>query len=242
MSIHIGTSGWSYDHWQGLLYPHGVPPRERLTYYLERYQTVEVNSTYYRWPPDGTFRTWRTRLPDGFRMTVKAPKGLTHIKRLYAPEEWLARIAGGLRLLSDKMGVLLVQLPPKFAHDQERLRYFLDAVPDWIQVAMEFRHPSWHCDEVFHLLVEKGAAYCIMSGANLPCVLRATAPFVYVRLHGPDLQYLYGGSYSDNDLRWWADRIAEWKGQGRSVWVYFNNDGEGNALRNADTLRWMVGE
>lgn len=238
----IGTSGWSYDHWQGLLYPHNIPPRERLTYYLERYRTVEVNSTYYRWPPDSTFQTWGGRLPDGFRMTVKAPRGLTHIKRLYAPEEWLARIEGGLKELSSKMGVLLVQLPPKFAHDQERLRYFLDAVPDWIKVAVEFRHPSWHCEEVFHLLEEKGAAYCIMSGANLPCILRATASFVYVRLHGPDSQYLYGGSYSDNDLRWWADRIGEWKAQSRNVWVYFNNDGEGNALRNADTLKWMVGE
>ena len=109
-------------------------------------------------------------------------------------------------------------------------------------VAVEFRHPSWHGDEaVFELLERHGAAYCVMSGAHLPCLLRATAPFVYVRLHGPDPNHLYAGSYSDDDLAWWAARIAEWRGQGRAVFAYFNNDGGGNAVRNAARLRAMVG-
>jgi uncharacterized protein YecE (DUF72 family) len=94
---------------------------------------------------------------------------------------------------------------------------------------------------VFGLLEEKGAAYCVMSGARLPCILRATAPFVYARLHGPDGEHLYGGSYSEDDPRWWADRSREWQGQGRDVFVYFNNDGGGNAVRNADTLKWLLG-
>ena len=107
--------------------------------------------------------------------------------------------------------MLLVQLPPDFARDDARLDYFLAALPDWIRVSVEFRHPSWDDAAVYALLERHGAAYCIMSGAGLPCVLRATAPFVYVRLHGPDREHLYGGSYPDDDLRWWADRIREWQ-------------------------------
>jgi len=242
MAIHIGTSGWSYDHWEGVLYPHGAKGPARLDYYTARYHTVEVNSSYYHWPREATFAGWHERLPNDFRMTVKAPRGLTHAKRLYAPEVWLERIARGLHHLHGKRGPLLVQLPPRMERDHDRLAYFLGQVPSWIQVVVEFRHPSWNQDDVFDLLERFGAAYCVMSGANLPCVLRATAPFVYVRLHGPDPNHLYGGSYSDDDLRWWAERIREWhEVQNRDVWAYFNNDGNGNAVRNADTLRALVG-
>jgi uncharacterized protein YecE (DUF72 family) len=137
--------------------------------------------------------------------------------------------------------VLLVQLHPAAARDDARLDHFLGLLPDWMRVTVEFRHPSWHDDGVFALLERHGAAYCVMSGAGLPCVLRATAPFVYVRLHGPDPAHLYAGSYPDDDLRWWADRIGEWAAQGRDVYAYFNNDGYGHAVRNAETLRALLG-
>ena len=241
MGVHIGTSGWSYDHWNGVLYPHGLPAADRLQHYVQRYGTVEINSTFYRWPPDAAFAGWNRRLPECFLMTVKAPRGLTHGARLYDPEKWLARMSAGLRCLGPHRGVLLVQIPPGFEYDLARLDYFLQCVPPWQKVAVELRHPSWEREEVFALLEKHGAAYCIMSGAHLPCVLRATAPFVYVRLHGPDAQYLYGGSYSEDSLRWWADRIREWQGMGKDVFAYFNNDGQGNAVRNADTLRWLLG-
>src|SRR5579875_2072880 len=129
MTLWIGTSGWSYDHWNGVLYPHGLPPADRLEHYLRRYDTVEVNSTFYRWPPDVTFARWHQRLPEGFRMTVKAPRGLTHGTRLYSPERWLARMRPGLRYLGRKRGVLLVQLAPEFAYDYARLEYFLHHLP-----------------------------------------------------------------------------------------------------------------
>jgi uncharacterized protein YecE (DUF72 family) len=241
MAVHVGTSGWSYGHWQGILYPQGVPDRTRLDYYLQRYQTVEVNATYYRWPKDTTFAGWRERVPPGFLMTVKAPRGLTHVRKLSTPEEWLERIEAGLRELGDRLGIFLVQLPPRFGCNLTRLEEFLEKTPSWISLALEFRDPSWHREEVWALLEARGAAYCVMSGARLPCLLRATAPFVYVRMHGPDPDHLYGGSYSDDDLRRWADRIREWEGQGRNVWVYFNNDWEGNALRNADRLKEFLG-
>ena len=239
--MHIGTSGWSYDHWQGVLYPPDTPVAARLPYYLQRFRTVEVNSTYYRWPADATFARWYQRLPDDFCMTIKAPRGLTHGARLYAPERWLARMTGGLRALGRKRGILLVQLPPTLPVDAARLAYFLHCVPTWLKVAVEFRHASWHCEAVWELLAQTGAAYCVMSGAHLPCHLRATAPFVYVRLHGPDPHHLYAGSYSEDNLRWWAGRIGEWQALGKAVYVYFNNDGAGNAVRNAARLRELVG-
>jgi uncharacterized protein YecE (DUF72 family) len=237
MSIRVGTSGWSYDHWHGVLYPHGAPPRDRLGYYLQHFSTVEVNSTFYRWPPDHRFVHWHRRLPAGFLMTIKAPMGLTHVKRLYAPENWLTRIKLGIRYLGRHRGIFLVQLSPLFEYDYDRLAYFLEAVPAWMNVAVEFRHPSWHHEDVFALLERTGAAYCVMSGAHLPCILRATASFVYVRLHGPDPGHLYAGSYSDDSLSWWADRALEWDRNGHDVFIYFNNDGKGNAVRNAFRLR-----
>lgn len=240
MSIHIGTSGWSYDHWQGILYPHGTAPWHRLPYYWQRFQTVELNSSFYKWPTVAAFKSWQRRLPPGFRFSVKAPRYLTHSKRLYAPERWMERLNNCWHELGDKRAILLVQLSPNFAYDYERLRYFLAQVPWWMRVAVEFRHPSWHHDSIFHLLEAYGAAYCIMSGAHLPCILKATAPFVYVRMHGPDRQHLYGGYYSDADLHWWASRIGEWRHQGKEVFVYFNNDGGGNAVYNAARLKELV--
>jgi uncharacterized protein YecE (DUF72 family) len=241
MTIHIGTSGWSYDHWEGVIYPYGMPQRDRLAYYVQHFPTVEINSTYYRWPIDNTFISWRRRVPEAFRITIKAPRGLTHGARLYAPEAWLARITRSLHALDGARGALLVQLPPDMAYDYARLAYFLGQLPAWLQVAFEFRHPSWHQEVVFDLLEQHGAAYCVMSGAQLPCILRATAPFVYVRLHGPDRQHMYAGSYTDADLHWWSGRIHEWQAMGREVFVYFNNDGYGHAVRNACRLRAIVG-
>ncbi|HEY8588693.1 MAG TPA: DUF72 domain-containing protein, partial [Naasia sp.] len=112
MAVHVGTSGWSYAHWTGALYPDGLPPHERLGFYVRRFRTVELNASFYRWPGDPAFRSWNRRLPAGFRLSVKAPRGLTHARRLYAPEPWVRRIASAWHQLGDKRAVLLVQLPP----------------------------------------------------------------------------------------------------------------------------------
>jgi uncharacterized protein YecE (DUF72 family) len=233
----VGTSGWSYDHWDGVLYPPGMPAARRLGVYTGEFDTVELNASFYRWPRTTAFASWRSRLPPGFRMSVKAPRGLTHGKALYAPDVWVERITAGWHELYDRRAVLLVQLPPSLERDDARLDYFLGRLPWWVRVAVELRHPSWMVEDVFALLERHGAAYCVMSGAGLPCVLRATAPFVYVRLHGPSDDFLYAGSYPDADLAWWADRIREWEGSGREVYAYFNNDGDGNAVHNARRLR-----
>jgi uncharacterized protein YecE (DUF72 family) len=236
----IGTSGWSYDHWEDVLYPPGMPARQRLSRYTAEFDTVELNASFYRWPRAVSFASWRRRLPEGFRMSVKAPRGLTHGKRLLSPEVWVDRIAACWHELADRRGLLLVQLPPTMERDDARLDWFLGRLPWWLQVAVELRHPSWQVEPVFELLERRGAAYCVLSGAGLPCVLRATAPVVYVRLHGPDDEHLYAGSYSDADLSWWADRIREWEAAGREVYAYFNNDGAGHAVRNARRLRELL--
>jgi uncharacterized protein YecE (DUF72 family) len=240
VTISIGTSGWSYDHWDGVLYPPGTPPRDRLAHYVAEFDTVELNASFYRWPRIETFRSWRQRLPAGFRLVVKAPRGLTHARKLQEPQVWLERVGAAWDALGDRAAALLVQLPPSLGRDDARLESFLTAMPDRVRVAVEFRHDSWLDEAVFALLERHGAAYCVTSGARLPCVLRATAPFVYLRWHGPDQEHLYAGSYSGDDLRWWADRIREWAGQGRDVLGYFNNDGAGHAVRNARSLRALL--
>ncbi|MGI8591938.1 MAG: DUF72 domain-containing protein [Nakamurella sp.] len=240
MTISVGTSGWSYDHWVGVLYPAGNPVH-RLDHYLREFSTVELNSSFYRWPRDAAFTRWRSKVPPGFAFSTKAPRGLTHAKKLFDPDVWIPRLDAGLHELGERRGALLVQLAPTMERDDARLDYFLGRLPPWVRVAVEFRHDSWLDDEVFALLERHRAAYCVMSGAGLPCVLRATAPLVYVRLHGPDNNSLYGGSYSDTDLHWWADRMAEWRAAGHHIYAYFNNDGGGNAVRNARYLRDLVG-
>lgn len=238
--IRIGTSGWSYDHWDGVLYPPKLPTARRLARYTEVFDTVELNASFYRWPKDATFAGWRARLPEGFTMTVKAHRGLTHFRRLASPEPWVERFERCWTALGDRREMLLVQLHPELDRDDQRLDHFLTVMPDWIPVAVEFRHPSWDDPAVYDLLERHDAAYVVTSGARLPCVLRATSSRVYVRMHGPDPEKLYAGSYSEDDLRWWRDRITQWQDQGRDVLVYFNNDGYGHAVRNALRLRELL--
>lgn len=237
MTVLLGTSGWTYPSWTGPFYPADLNPRLRLEWYAERFATVELNASYYRWPRDATFEGWRKRLPAGFELTVKAPKSLTHNKKLLEPERWTDAIVRSLGALGERRGPFLLQLPPSLARNDDRLSYALGQFPDWLRIAVEFRHDSWVHDDVFALLERHRAAYVVMSGAKLPCHLRVTTDFAYVRWHGPDHDHLYGGSYSDDDLHWWADRIHEWESGGVKVYGYFNNDMNGYAVENAARLR-----
>lgn len=240
MVVRVGTSGWSYDHWVGVLYQPGLTAAKRLSVYAAEFDTVELNASFYRWPSEVTFARWRDQLPAGFAMTVKAARGLTHARRLRSPEEWVRRIEHGWLELGEKRAAVLFQLHPGLQRDDARLEHFLGALPDGLPAAVEFRHPSWDDPAVYQMLERHGTSYVVMSGAGLPCVLKATAELVYVRMHGPDQDRLYAGSYSDDELRWWADRVCEWHDQGRNVLMYFNNDGAGNAVRNARTILEML--
>jgi uncharacterized protein YecE (DUF72 family) len=240
VTTRIGTSGWSYDHWDGVLYEPGLAPAKRMARYFDVFDTVELNASFYRWPKESTFVGWRDRLPAGSTMSVKAHRGLTHFRRLSSPEPWIERFEICWRAMGDRRGVLLVQLHPEQQRDDGRLDAFLRCMPSSIRVAVELRHPSWDDPAVYALLERRGAAYVVMSGPGLACVERATADFVYVRMHGPDRDAIYSGCYSGDELLRWADRIAEWSAGGRDVWMYFNNDLGGHAVRNAVALREML--
>jgi len=240
VTVRIGTSGWSYQHWTNVLYPPGLPSAGRVGRYAEEFDTVELNASFYRWPRDSTFAGWREQLPEGFTMSVKAHRGLTHYRRLTSPEPWIERFERCWQLLGDHHGALLIQLHPEQRRDDARLDAFLAVVPEAIRVAVELRHPSWDDPAVYDLLRDRRAAYVVMSGAGLPCIPLATTDFVYARLHGPDPDTLYTGSYSTAALRIWAGRIGQWKTEGRDVWLYFNNDPSGHAVRNARALRGLV--
>ncbi|OMC52282.1 sensor histidine kinase [Mycobacterium sp. IS-2888] len=240
MTVRIGTSGWSYQHWNDVLYRPGLPAGKRLARYVEVFDTVELNASFYRWPKDSTFAGWRDQLPAGFTMSVKAHRGLTHYRRLASPEPWIERFERCWQLLGDRRGVLLVQLHPEQQRDDARLDSFLRQVPASIRVAVELRNPSWNDPAVYEVLERRRAAYVVMSGAGLACVPRATTDLVYIRLHGPDRDSIYAGCYSADDLRRWADRIVGWDRDGRDVWVYFNNDLGGHAVRNALTLQELL--
>jgi uncharacterized protein YecE (DUF72 family) len=241
VTVRIGTSGWSYDHWTDVLYPPGLAPARRLSRYVEEFDTVELNASFYRWPKDSTFAGWREQLPSGFAMSVKAHRGLTHYRRLASPEPWIERFERCWQLLGVHHGVLLVQLHPEQRRDDARLDGFLASVPESIRVAVELRHPSWDDLAVYALLESRRAVYVVMSGAGLPCIPRATTDLVYVRMHGPDPDAMYAGSYSTEELRIWAGRIGQWNTEGRNVWLYFNNDLHGHAVRNARVLRALLG-
>ncbi|MEN3224905.1 DUF72 domain-containing protein [Mycolicibacterium porcinum] len=238
--IRIGTSGWSYDHWTDVLYPRGTPAKSRLAHYVGEFDTVELNGSFYRWPADTTFTGWRDQMPDGFTMSVKAHRGLTHYRRLRSPESWTPRFEEYWKLLGSHNEALLVQLHPALERDDELLTAFLSQLPRRIRVAMELRHPSWHEEAVYDVLRRHDAAYVVMSGPGLTCRPVATSELVYLRMHGPGEESMYAGSYSDDELSAWAQRIRQWDRDDHRVVVYFNNDLGGHAVRNARKLKQLV--
>jgi uncharacterized protein YecE (DUF72 family) len=243
--VRIGTSGWTYAHWAGLFYPDGLAKARWRDYYASRFDTVELNASFYRWPGTRPFEGWSASLPDGFAMSVKASRWLSHGRRLRDPEgAWADRIAAAMRALGSRAGISLVQLPGDLARDDDtlaRLDDFLGHVPADVRVALELRHPSWDDDAVAAVLERHGAAYVVTHGTGLHTVRRATAPFVYCRWHGPTDRPLYAGRYSDAELAEWAAHVERWRAEGREVWGYFDNDGSGNAPVDARRLLDLLG-
>lgn len=236
---HIGTSGWVYPHWKGVFYPETLSTSGWLPFYARHFSTVEVNSSFYRLPSSAAFARWRDQVPEAFLFAVKASRYLTHQKKLKDPEEPLRNLISRAEALGPKLGPLLYQLPPGWRLDLARLQAFLDILPAQHRHVFEFRDPSWHTDAVFSLLHSHGCGYCIMSAPGLPCHLVRTGSFVYVRMHGAAPQF--EGSYPDDELHWWAARLAELRGS-HDAYVYFNNDFRGHAVRNAQRLLAIVAE
>ncbi|MGI5481702.1 DUF72 domain-containing protein [Streptomyces lavendofoliae] len=234
MPVLIGTSGWQYRDWRDVLYPAGLPQRLWLEEYARHFATVENNNAFYRLPTTEVFTAWRERTPAGFVMAVKASRYLTHIKRLRDPEEPVERLLGRAEGLGDRLGPVLVQLPPNLREDTGLLDACLRRFPGTVRVAVEPRHPSWwEAERELRTVLERyGAALCWADRGSRPVTpLWRTAPWGYVRLHvGAARPW---PRYGPRALASWAGRIAGAWPDEDDVYVYFNNDPGGAAVLDA---------
>ncbi|MGF9762078.1 DUF72 domain-containing protein [Microvirga sp. 0TCS3.31] len=241
--IRIGTSGWHYRSWHGPFYPARLKIKDFLSYYVQRFDTAEINNSFYRLPTEQAVRAWHDSTPKRFLFAWKASRFITHMKRLKGIEESIDLVFGRMNALGDKFGPVLFQLPPTFKADaetRERVARCLSLVPQGRRCAFEFRHPSWYEENAFRILRDHNAALCISDHADAPAPWEATADFVYVRAHGTNGRY--AGSYSDETLQDWTRRIADWRKDERSVYVYFDNDIKSAAPGDAQTLLRLLAE
>lgn len=240
MAVHIGTSGFIYDHWKGRFYPQGLAQNKWLEYYAKHFDTVELNVTFYRLPTEAAFRGWNERTPSKFVFAIKGSRFITHMKRMNDVAEPLKTFFERARPLSRKIGAVLWQLPPRFARNDERLRSFLGRLGRHkFRHAFEFRHGSWFDKGVDRILKMRGAAAVDADWASVAELsFPHPRPFLYIRRHGAGTRY--GGNYSDRQLKADAHYIREC-GRRKAVFVYFNNDAEGYAVKNALRLKELLG-
>lgn len=216
----VGTSGFSYPKWRGPFYPEDLSPRRMLEHYAGVFRAVEINNTFYRMPAPSLLETWASQTPPAFRFALKAPQQITHRLRLREATEPMRELLRRCAALGDRLGPILVQLPPNLKADLPRLDAFLAGLPPETLAAVEFRHPSWFQDDTWALLRARGAALCIAQSDDLDTPVVATAPVGYVRLRRD--------GYGPDDLAGWAARlraVPEW----RQVYVFLKHDEAGKA-------------
>ena len=231
----VGTSGYQYDHWRGLFYPADLPKREWFEHYAKYFDTVEINNTFYGLPSAETFDAWRTQAPPGFCYVLKFSRYGSHVKRLKEPRATIKTFLQHARRLRKLLGPILVQLPPNWDVNTDRLFDFLKAAPRSVRWAFEFRDPRWLCEEVFTILQSHNAALCVHDMIeNHP--RRITADWIYLRFHGDH----YSGNYTSQALKAQAKWIKQQLGEGKDVFAYFNNDAQGFAIQNAADLKQYV--
>lgn len=219
MRVFVGTSGYNYPEWRGHFYPEKLPAKEMFGFYAGVFRSVEINYTFYQTPTAKTIEGWRTQAPDGFTYALKAPRRITHLKRLVDCAEPLGYFTDRARDLGSHLGPLLFQLPPNFKCSTERLAAFLSLVPNDLRVAFEFRHESWHAPEALDLLRQHGAALCIADFGDKTTPLEATSRHGYFRLRDE--------GYEVADLDRWAERIADRAADWDDVFVFFKHEDEG---------------
>ena len=237
--VRIGCSGWNYRDWRERVYPQGLPARRWLSHYAQLFDTVEVNTTFYRLPQREAVANWAAETPPGFLFAVKASRYLTHVKRLTDLGPGIERFYERLEplLAGPKLGPVLWQLPETFRRDDERLANALAALPPG-RHCFEFRHESWFTDDVYALLREHGVALVIGDHPKRPFQAHLlTADWTFVRLHQGSRGR--NGNYSERELQAWAARIGAWR-ERADVYAYFNNDWEGYAFRNGRRLQRLT--
>ena len=235
----IGTSGYVYPHWRGgVFYPKNLPLKKELEYYAQNFKTVELNNPFYRLPESKTFKNWQKRVPQDFIFAVKVSRFITHIKKLKNCEKaWQVFLKRALNL-KEKLGPFLFQFPPNWKKDLKRIEDFLKFLQKNDQkylYVFEFRHPSWFEENLFAILRKyQNATLCLADSPKWPFCEVITGSFVYIRMHGGKI--LYGSNYSKKELKDWAKKIKKYLKKNLDVYVYFNNDAYGFALKNAKEL------
>ncbi len=232
--IHVGTSGFYYEHWKGVFYPDTLAKTHFFDYYMQQFETVELNSTFYHLPKAKTIAHWNEVSPENFLFALKAHREITHYRKLKDAEDPLYRFLHLVKPLKSKIAAILFQLPPSLHKDSALLAHFLTLLPPGYRFAVEFRHESWLCDEIYEVLKAHDTALCLNDFNRQEITPVITAEFAYMRLHGPTGRY--GGSYDDATLRGYADMLLEMAHHQKALFVYFNNDTEGYAVQNARRL------
>jgi uncharacterized protein YecE (DUF72 family) len=230
MQLYVGTSGYSYKEWKGTFYPAELADEEMLAYYGQRFNTVEINNTFYRLPTEKLLSSWAQKVPESFRFTLKASRRITHIKRLKEAQEETDYLVRAAQSLDGQLGAVLFQLPPYLAKDAPRLAGFLALLPAGLRAAFEFRHPTWEDEEVLALLREDNSALCLSDTDESPVnELPATADWGYLRLRR--------SGYDEGELASWVRRL---RGQPWSeVYVYFKHEEAGVGARLAARFRQL---
>lgn len=238
MSIQVGTSGWHYPHWVDRFYPAELGSQDWLQYYARHFRCVEINNTFYRLPAMDSIEHWLAQTPKDFSFALKASRYITHMKKLRDCATALFEFLSLARHFGDRLAAILLQLPPHWHVNHDRLADFLRLLPDDLRFAMEFRDPSWHVEDTYRLLREYGVAFCQfdLAGFHSPPVV--TAGLVYLRLHGPG--EAYAGSYDEDELKRLAESLKAWDREGHDVHVFFDNDRDACAVSNALVLQQLV--
>lgn len=239
-NIMIGTSGWVYASWRGKYYPDKLAHQDELSYYSTEFCTVEINNSFYKLPPSEKFANWAKQVPENFVFAVKASRYLSHNKKLKDAEDPLQKICDTAKGLGRKLGPMLLQLPPNWERNLERLEQFLNLATSYagFQWVLEFRHESWFCEEVYRILEAHNVALCIADSNKLKRVDRLTADFAYIRYHGRSPSS--APNYTQTQLRIEAQKILRFAEEVKEIYVYFNNDAEARAVYNAQKLEHLI--
>ena len=241
----IGTSGWSYDDWIGKFYPKDIKQSEWIKFLAKYFNTVELNMSFYRYPFKNMIIGWRNKLPEGFQMTMKAHRSITHYKKLNQVDDLLERFYSLANLLGDKIGCVLFQTPPSFKKTEKNIKTlvtFLGKLDLHYRNVLEFRHPSWWNEEVYDILKKYRVAFCTVSGLNMMSDAVVTADFAYIRFHGP--REAYASQYTEKDLEKWAETIIllAQHSKLKQIYCYFNNDVQGFAVEDALKLKKLLNQ
>jgi uncharacterized protein YecE (DUF72 family) len=236
--IFIGTSGYHYKHWKNKFYPKNLKESEWLEYYSAFFNTVELNVTFYSTPSEKAFKTWHHEVPENFKYAVKGSRYITHVKKLKDVEESVDFFFSRVKLLEEKLEIVLWQFPPNLNVNMERFELFLKELNKYkVKSAFEFRNESWFCEEVYNLLKKYNYALVIADSPSFPAHEVVTADYAYFRFHGGSV--LYGSEYSGRELNKWTKKIKALSNV-KDIYIYFNNDAFGFAIKNAGYLRSLL--